>query len=72
MEKKRTCLRCGKLFMSKSVGNRICSPCHGRKGMKTDIVHTRKKITKQLRKRKIKPDTWHGRLFSEERDPDDR
>lgn len=26
--KKRSCLRCGKLFPSLSIGNRICPKCH--------------------------------------------
>lgn len=27
-EKERKCLKCNETFMSKSVGNRICTKCH--------------------------------------------
>ena len=73
MEKKRTCLRCDKLFMSKSIGNRICPACSGRKGEKTDVRRTRKKLGKQLKRMKMKPESWHTdyQMFSAERNPDD-
>ena len=66
MMTKRTCLRCGKKFSSKSSANRICNLCRARKGPNTQSVKMKKKLSKALMKKNIKPESWHGRMFSEE------
>ena len=58
----RTCLRCGKKFESLSKGNRICPKCKGLKDVPMDVgvVGANEKLKKALKRRKVKPERWHG------------